>query len=217
MNDQEIEAESLRRRKPCGCGYDPFSQRPVNRDNCSVNLALQNHITFPSFQLMTDLSEPSMLYYKENNRRNLEPQRHWASLLDIQEVMQFPKFICLTWNYYGESIMVAFYPENGDQPRTFKWSDIEIGHTLCILYPEKKTFSEINPDIEPGIIVVNLDSCFVLNAPLSLVQEEAQKSLRNTGIQEKQMLECFNCGARRENLMQCGNCKLAKYCSKVII
>jgi hypothetical protein len=216
MNDQEIEAESLRRRKTCNCGYNPFSERPVNRDHCSVNLALQNHVTFPSFELMTDLSEPSMLYYKENSRRNLEPQRHWASLLDIQEVMQFPKFISLTWNIYGESIMVAFYPENGDRPSTFNWSDIKLGHTLCILYPEKKTFSAINPDIEPGIIVVNLDSCFVFNAPLNLVHEEAQKLLRNADLETNQMLECFTCGTRKENLSQCGSCKLAKYCSKVI-
>lgn len=214
MNDQEIEAESLRRRKTCNCGYNPFSERPVNRDHCSVNLALQNHVTFPSFELMTDLSEPSMLYYKENSRRNLEPQRHWASLLDIQEVMQFPKFISLTWNIYGESIMVAFYPENGDRPSTFNWSDIKLGHTLCILYPEKKTFSAINPDIEPGIIVVNLDSCFVFNAPLNLVHEEAQKLLRNADLETNQMLECFTCGTRKENLSQCGSCKLAKYCSK---
>jgi hypothetical protein len=213
MNDEQWDEESLRHRRACDCGYNPFSEMPENKENCSVNLALKNHITFPSFQLMTDLRDPSMLYFRENNRRNLEPRRHWATLLDIYEVRSFPRLTCLTWNQFGEYVMAVFYPDYGEVPRTFDWLSLKPMTTLCILYPEKKTFLDMNQ----GIILENLDACFVFKAPLQQVQIEAQKLMRNTDIQTNQPLECFHCGIQSENLSQCSECKLAKYCSRVCL
>ena len=225
-------------RKPCECGYNPHADNYYEPERCSVKLALRNHITFPSFEMMSEYDDPSMLYYEENNI-GLAPSRHWATLIEITHDLSFVRPGCSGMNQFGERISVHFYHDNDEKPVAFKWSQLKagkhkfmvflrqclhkkiyvklskLGNTLAILYPEKKTFL----DMSEGIREENLDACFIFNSSLKNVQDEAQKMLKNAdreaNANENEHSECFNCGVKAEKLSRCSVCKIANYCSKV--
>jgi hypothetical protein len=211
-NKKYESAESLKRRRACECSYDPFEEKisKAKEKKCSVQKALLNHLTFPSFDLMTKYDEPSLLYFHQGEA-HYWPIRHWATLVDITHDLTFGRPGCQGYNQFGEVVRVFFYHDNTDTPTSFEWSDLQPNNTLAILYPERKVFL----DMTEGIREENLDSCFIFKAPLKIVQEEAQKLLNNADMVgvEKQ---CFNCGLKSERLSHCANCKLANYCSKVI-
>jgi len=200
-------------RKPCECGYNPHADNYYEPERCSVKLALRNHITFPSFEMMSEYDDPSMLYYEENNI-GLAPSRHWATLIEITHDLSFVRPGCSGMNQFGERISVHFYHDNDEKPVAFKWSQLKAGNTLAILYPEKKTFL----DMSEGIREENLDACFIFNSSLINVQDEAQKMLKNAdreaNANENEHSECFNCGVKAEKLSRCSVCKIANYCSK---
>ncbi len=82
---------------------------------------------------------------------------------------------------------------------------------MAILYAEKTCF----PDGKEGIKQQQLNNCFIFKAPLSKVQEEAQKLLDNADANNVNEIEsCFECSKKMEGLKQCSKCKLAKYCSQ---
>jgi hypothetical protein len=63
-------------KRKCPCGYDPHDDDCYNEDRCNVKLALQNHISFPSFAILSEYDEPSTLYYDLYSGVGL-PTRHW--------------------------------------------------------------------------------------------------------------------------------------------
>lgn len=216
LNDQSIpndsEEEKLRK-IGCECGYNPHDSESFLDDEdyelCSNKLALKNHITFPSFEFISDYDDPSLIYY--NLEDSFFPARHWATLLEIKEVISFIRRGLIGWNQFGEQVRVMFYPENQDEPKTFAWSDLKVGNTIVVLYPEKKTFM----DLTTGIRQENLANCFIFKAPLKFLQEEAQHLLNSADSNSNGTdSECFGCCIKSKNLSTCSVCKLAKYCSK---
>jgi len=216
--DSNVEVEkTLPRRKPCECSYDPFKRNQTSeiKYQCSIKLALCNHITFPSFEMMTWLDDPSMIYY-ELNEYFLTASRHWATLIEISFIRHFIRPECLGWNRFGEKIRVLFYHDKNETPTSFKWPQLKPGNTLAILYPEKKIFL----DGSAGIRQENLDSCYIFESSLENVHEEAKRLLCGADIEThlnigaKELPECFNCGIKTEKLSQCSACRRAKYCSK---
>ena len=63
-------------KRKCPCGYDPHSDECYNEDRCNVKLALQNHLTFPSFAMLSEYDDPSTLYYDLDSSISF-PIRHW--------------------------------------------------------------------------------------------------------------------------------------------
>ena len=195
--------------RKCDCGYVPngFS----SHDKCPIKLALHNHISFPSFELMTELDDPSTIYY--NMDYICGPKRHWAAILQIKNNISFMRPGIIGVNQFGEEVLVHFYHDKDEIPMTFSWDDLREDYTLAILYPEKKTFM----DGTQGIREENLDFCFVFKANLDDLREEAQKLLNDFDGKSKDAYEssCFTCGVKKVSMNQCSKCKLAKYCSKV--
>lgn len=215
IEDKNVNKEAERRKKRCECGYDPSNDDHCDReDRCPNKLALCNHVTFPSFRAMTELNDPSSTYYELTDM--FRPKRHWATLLDIYQYIGIVRPGVLCFNRFGELISVHFYHERDQKATTFNFESLKPGHTLCILYPERKTFG----DLTEGIREENLDSCYVFNATLKEVEQEAQKLLNDADVltplagEAQQVPVCFNCGVKSEKLSHCGACKLAKYCSK---
>ena len=94
-DDENSESDSEKtseRKKPCECRYDQFDDHNFDEkfEKCSVKLALRNHITFPSFQMMSEYDDPSMIYYQENHM-GLAPRRHWATLIEISHDLSFTR------------------------------------------------------------------------------------------------------------------------------
>lgn len=113
--------------KPCKCGYNPHSQEHNPKsERCNVKLALQNHLTFPSFEMMTEYDEPSEFYYEVGNL-GYEPSRHWATLIEITHDLSYLRPGCSGINQFGERISVHFYHENDETPVQFKWTQIKPG------------------------------------------------------------------------------------------
>lgn len=206
----------------CDCGYVPKANdnydyydddddEEVSSEKCPIKLALRNHISFPSFELMTELDDPSTVYYDLEYRGG--PKRHWATVLQIKDNISFVRPGIIGVNQFGEEVLVHFYHDNDQFPNTFLWDDLQEENTLAILYPEKKTFF----DGSEGIREENLDSCFIFKANLKDLQEEAQKLLNDFDSKKKGPYEstCFTCGIKKKSMNQCGKCKLAKYCSRV--
>ncbi len=127
--EDESEEKNLQHKKKCECSYDPFKENYTqNSEKCSVKLALRNHITYPSFQLMTEHDDPSMIFYQENHYC-LKPRIHWATLIEISHDLSFVRPGCCGWNRFGEKISVHFYHENYEKPTSFKWSQLKPGYT----------------------------------------------------------------------------------------
>ena len=127
--EDELEEKTLQRIKQCDCSYDPFNENYTqNSEKCSVKLALRNHITYPSFQMMTEHYDPSMIFYQENHY-GLEPRIHWATLIEISHDLSFVRPGCCGRNQFGEKISVHFYHENDEKPISFKWSQLKPGYT----------------------------------------------------------------------------------------
>lgn len=206
--------EDESRKCACKCGYNPDSDDYDWKyfKKCLINVALKNHLTFPSFEFLSDYDEPSTVYHDYDDPSGIiAPLRHWVFLMEIDEEISLIRPGFLGWSQFGEYLPVHFYHEKEVKPTTFSWPDIKSGHTLAILYAEKKSFL----DGTQGIRQENLDSCFVFKAPLQMVQDEASKLLNSADFNFKgQVQECFGCGVRKENISRCGNCKLACYCSK---
>jgi len=120
--------ELAKRKKPCTCGYNPFANDFNNPkwEACSNKLALRNHMNFPSFEMMSDLNDPSMLYYRMN-MGIFEPSRHWATLIEITHDLTFARPGCSGLNQFGERFSVHFYHDNDETPVTFKWSQLKPG------------------------------------------------------------------------------------------
>jgi hypothetical protein len=212
----DTDEELSKRKKPCNCGYDPFvcsNYMDRKQDKCSVKLALRNHLTFPSFEMMSEYDDPSMLYY-EMGGMGFQPARHWATLIEITHDLTFARPGCCGLNQFGERISVHFYHDNDEKPVSFKWSQLKPGNTLAIMYPEKKQFL----DGTEGIREESLDSCYIFNSSLKNVQDEAQRLMHAADVEAnvnvKESPECFGCGLKKEKLMQCSACKHASYCSK---
>jgi len=133
MGPTDTAEEIAKRRKPCACGYIPTDSNWFDYfmnpkwETCSNKLALRNHITFPSFEMMSDLNDPSMLYYKEKSIGILGPSRHWATLIEITHDLTFVRPRCSVTNQFGESFYVHFYHEKYETPVTFKWSQLKPG------------------------------------------------------------------------------------------
>lgn len=128
-------------KKACDCGYDPHASMIPDFSNiffsdtlgfktkeskCSVKLALRNHLTFPSFEMMTGLDQPSRLYYKLKDSC-FSPSRHWATLIEITHDLSFmrPRYSGL--NHYGDELTVHFYHDNFEIPTTFTWDQLKPG------------------------------------------------------------------------------------------
>ena len=208
--------ETPREKSLCACSYDPHSHTNET-DTCSVKLALRNHVSFPSFAMMTEYEDPSLLYY-EMTSGCFRPCRHWATLIEIERDISFVRPGCIGWNQFGERICVHFYHEEGDEPKPFNFNKLKAGNTLAILYPSKKQFMDMTEGIRQEV----LNSCFIFEGPLKLVQDEAQKLLNDADIEtplpgaSKQTPACFGCGSSEgKTLSRCSACKMAKYCSKV--
>lgn len=149
----ESPEELARRWKPCNCGYSPLQPyySPHARGiveseakQCSCKLALRNHITFPSFELLIKdqsmlmenkpdkiLDRLSKLYYASKEKKEKrEPVRHWATLVQITEDLCCEKtdIICFAgYNQFGERFNVHFFPEYDDEPETFLWEQMKPG------------------------------------------------------------------------------------------
>ena len=216
--DQNNESDS--RKKKCECGYDPHKSNSsfdwknilVSSEECPIKTALSNHISFPSFDLMTELDDPSMIYYDFDDYGTLSPSRHWASLIEINQNISYMRPGLTGWTQFGEKVVVHFYHDNGEVPITFSWSDIKKGNTIAILYAERKTFLDLTQGIRQEI----LETCYIFNGSMDEVKNEAQLLLKNADLKQKpNNEECFGCGSKSQELKQCGNCHLAKYCSTV--
>jgi hypothetical protein len=73
----------------CNCSYDPHKGNSCERYNrCPVKLALRNHISFPSFEMLSEQDDPSTIYY-DFDSPIVEPSRHWVFLLEIKEDITF--------------------------------------------------------------------------------------------------------------------------------
>lgn len=191
----------------CSCGYKPKSDSIEKFTYCTETRALKNHITFPSFEFLSDVNNPSEFFFKLEED-NIVPKRHWAFLIEIDENLNstVPAFCGHT--RYGERVKVEFHHEPDDKATSFSWSDIQKENTMAILYCEKKTLNG-----EMVICQEVLDCCYIFKANLEQIEREASKllDLMDSKHLNKQPV-CFNCGSQKEDLIECDKCKMALYC-----
>jgi hypothetical protein len=194
----------------CYCGYDAKeNSRP--KIDCPINVALSNHIAFPSFDYLnnTDRESPSKTYF---NRETSKPLRHWAFIIEIDQI-DFASSKLTGFTNYGEEATVKFdFFFFSATPDTFSWSDLKEGNTLAILYAEKHFESKLNSEV---VLVKELDNCFIFKSEMLKLKLEANKLLKNADLEiNGKLSECGGCGLRYTSLSRCSVCKIAKYCSR---
>ena len=211
----------------CNCDLNLNIKFDTSMTRCSSKQAFYNHVTFPSITSMPlsmhlDRSSSSIYYDDES----FQDTRHWASLFQLEHlypqepVCKLLGQLSQVWmftNQYQEQNILQIHTDysESEKPTTFSCSDLQVGKTLAVLYADKTSIQH------PGSIMVNFlnyDTCYLFNAPIKQLQEEANRLLRNADLQaQSQLEECFECGVSMPNLKSCSRCKLAKYCSKVTI
>lgn len=206
--------------RSCPCGYRVdnghsrvfynLNETSVPKYECKITKGLKNHMVFPSFELLVDTTNPvcqSKVHFKN---------RHYAFMMQItRDISILTPLIWrrsyLGYSQYGESVLIHFYHNEKETPKTFGWNDFKLGNTLVILYAKRKTFV----DGQIGIRQESLESCFIFKASIKILEKEANKLLEMKDAKELNKLEkCFNCGKEKESLSRCSKCKLALYCSK---
>ncbi|CAF0780780.1 unnamed protein product [Brachionus calyciflorus] len=136
---------------------------------------------------------------------------NWVFLAEIDESFFFLRHRVHAHSRFGEKVPIHFYNESNEMPVSFTWQDLKKGHTLAILYAERKTFL----DLSEGIRQEALETCYVFKTGLKNLEEEASKVLDLKDLNFKKSPEkCFSCGVEKESLLRCAKCKLAVYCSK---
>jgi hypothetical protein len=227
ITKEEEEKERALRKRVCECGYNPHAVKKKtyahdhfindiflsdeNKENkyeeryknyCSNKLSLRNHIYFPSTKMLADKNVIS------------DHKRHYATLLEIIESTYLVRKSLRGWNQFGEDVSVRFFVDEDVTPNTFKWLDLQVGYTIAILYPDRREFV----DGENGLRVDNVEMCYVFEAPLSAVQDEAQKLLNSADAAARsELTECFSCGLKQTDMTVCSKCKKASYCGMVLI
>lgn len=171
--------------------------------NYEKKKALTDHVTYPDFQYLNVLVDE-------------RPKCHWASLFQLIEKIDgssnesIPKETWLACDKYGKNVCLYIYKENSES--SFSTQVLEPGKTISILYPELISGNAIL------INAKNYDFCYVFNAPLNVVYEEADKILKAADAKHKaELIECFGCDKKvfEAEMMNADCCKLAYFCSEV--
>ena len=171
--------------------------------NYEKKKALTDHVTYPDFQYLNVLVDE-------------RHKHHWASLFQLIEKIDgssnesIPKETWLACDKYGKNVCLYIYKENSES--SFSTQVLEPGKTISILYPELISGNAIL------INAKNYDFCYVFNAPLNVVYEEADKILKAADAKHKaELIECFGCDKKvfEAEMMNADCCKLAYFCSEV--
>lgn len=143
------------RERNCDCGYDTSIKDESKKHKCPVNLALSNHVAFPSLQLLPVVDGKSKHFLSKN----------WCFLVELHENI-VPDKRWSGFSVFGEEVILNLTPNNNIEPTTFKWSDFKQENTVAILYAKKMKNKQINVD--------NSDSIYVINSGLIEIFQEAK-------------------------------------------
>ena len=207
-DDAECSIETDESLRKCSCGYNPYQKNDnkTTEDKCAMTRAFFNHITYPSFKMLLDVS----------NKSQTRPTKQWALFVEIKKVEGEAKseFKVIGKTRFHEEVEVNFINDKDANPTTFQWSDLKKGYVLAILYAEAK---------DDAVEVGNLDNCYVFKSCMINLLDEAFSVLDEADmVQRKQSPICRLCNIgigssfhehTKENT--CKQCKMAKYCSKV--
>lgn len=174
---------------------------------------MDSDLTFPSFKRLTVEDDPSLEYFDDSGSV-WYPRRHWCLVAEIVANRTFMRpEVALKTRHSSAPFKLIFYherePHNG-----FSFDQLKPGHTLCVLYAERKTLM----DLTEGIRQESVDTVWVFKAPLAKVHAEAKKilALADAGSDDVEHT-CFECGKPDEpekRHPKCANCHCARYCSK---
>jgi hypothetical protein len=163
-----------------------------------------------SFLDLTKLEDPSMTYYGGWDTGRISPKQHWCLIGEITNAESFMRPQVILQTRFGEEVKIMFYLDDRPSMMGFQGGafddfpfKVEPGHTICIMYAERKTFM----DMSVGVRQETLGACWVFNAPFQEVQADAEKLLRPVS-------GCFHCGEVSADLRRCTRCRCATYCNE---
>jgi hypothetical protein len=178
---------------------------------CTTYKALLNPVTFPSFEYLTDLNDPSTEYYTGWETGYLHRSREWCFLGEVIEKQHFgrARLLVKTRRTDDEPVFVSFYPES-EPVDGFDVMKVKVGHTLALLNAERKQMM----DGSEGIRMEEMKTCWAFKANLADLTDEANKLLEVADAKARGETQsaCFSCGKPATNM--CGKCKSAAFCSK---
>ena len=167
-----------------------------------LEIGLEESKVCPSFADLTDLNDPSVYYFKGWDTGYLKPAMNWCYLAEIETPDYHPfRPSAFVKDCRGERHPVIFYLDQGDLLFAQNKLNFQAGHTMALLYAEKKTFM----DLSQGVRFEELEFCKVFKCTLSTLVQESKKV--NTEA-------CYMCGKQESRLLRCGKCKVSLYCGK---
>jgi len=193
---------------PCNCGLENIHQLwdEEETQKCS-NLGVRNHDNFPPFAFIPDENDINLSFYQEDSSGVYQPSRHWCIIgkITIDEGLSFARPAVQITTFFGEKVRVFFHLEGGSNPTYFCWEDLKVGNTMCIMYPERHIFL----DLQDGIRQESPDHVMVFPASLEAVAAAVENISEENGA-----LSCFVCGESDKKPLSCGRCKVVFYCGK---
>jgi hypothetical protein len=142
--------------------------------------------------------------------------RHWAIAGEIVATNFFIRPRVTIMTRFGEEVLVNFHLENADQPKYFSWKSLKTGNTMIILYPERRTFLDMNQ----GIRQESPNTVMVFEAGLEKVTSEVDSYIIRctAALNGGGSYKCFACQAEKAKdgslLKRCARCKATAYCSR---
>lgn len=189
--------------KPCRCGN--------TRESSCSETGLRNHWNFPPFAYLPEQNDIDETYYGNNEGDySWSPVRHWGLVGEIVDTVHFIRHRARIETHFGETVQVNFHIDDDADPTYFQWSDLEIKSTLCILYPVRRTFLDMNE----GLRQESATSVMVFPVTLEALTQDIQAHVR---ARLSQTQCCFFCGsppAEGQKLKACNRCKIAVYCDQ---
>jgi hypothetical protein len=190
--------------KTCGCGHK-------EADRCD-EIGLGNHRSFPPFAYLPDENDIDDDYYHQvEESSSYSPSRYWVlagQIVENRTAWIRPRVLLET--RFGEQVLVNFHLEDSDTPTFFGWPDLVVGSTMCIMYPNSRTFMDMNQ----GIRQEYSKSVMIFPASLETLTRECENLHYG---KDETANKCFNCGKRKEDgerLKTCARCKSSLYCSR---
>ena len=164
---------------------------------------MMNSKEWPSFYQLTEYESPHVHYFNGWDSDCLTPAFHWCYLAEITEPRYHPfrTSVIVKDNVGTEHPIIFYYYDEIPGFRNPFAPKFKVGHTIAILYAERKTFMDLSEGIRQESEEFKVFPCSL---------EKLLFEIKNVSLKDS----CYSCGKKDLKLSVCGNCKLSSYCGK---
>ena len=195
-------------KKKCDCGMLRGVPCPLK--------CLHNCDDFPPFRDLPDEYDIPAKYYVPTSSGIYTKARHWCFMGEIIGVNFFIRPRAIIKTKFGEEVPVFFHLDDGAKKTNFfDWPDMQIGYTMCILYPYQHRFMDGTVGIRhEGVATAMVFPASLVNLTnlCDQLRTIADKKTESSEAGKKTIVPCACCGKSDKSTKRCSKCRTLYYC-----